>query len=109
MSAMSKVKMIFLDSLRSRGSHDEGQTKLLPIRGYRDGRRSASSRCCSPRFSDARLGIKDRGLYEVAERRWLWLASVKASFSAAALSARLQAPRCTRAPEGSSAGGSPRA
>ena len=55
----------------------KGQTKLLPIRGYRDGRRSASSRCAPRDFSrfDARLGIKDRGLYEVAERRWLRLAS----------------------------------
>ena len=49
--------------------HDEGQTKLLPIRGYRGGRGSASSRCAPAIFrgSDARLGIKDRGLYEVAD------------------------------------------
>ena len=57
--------------------HDEGRTKLLPMRGYRDGLDGASSRQLPAIFrgSDARLGIKDRGLYEVAERRWLRLAS----------------------------------
>ena len=58
----------------------KGQTKLLPIRGYRGGRGSASSRCAPAIFrgSDARLGIKDPRCGKrcgVAERRWLWLAS----------------------------------
>ena len=85
------------DPLRSRGSMTKGQTKLLPIRGYRGGRGSASSRCAPAIFAvPTPVSVsRNRGLVR--------------SSSAAALSARLQAPRCGSAADGASAGGLPRA
>ena len=46
-STMSKVKMTTPSITRL---HDEGRTKLLPMRGYRDGRRRRFITLCSPRF-----------------------------------------------------------
>ena len=49
-------------------------------RSYRTGSRTTPHHVELPardRGSGARFGIKNRGLYEVAGRRWLWLASVR--------------------------------